>query len=174
MVTREPTKEMFETWKAIWTEYKDKLQPNRKSGAEVLAYLQSRYVLTEIYDKNALDTITLNVTENERLSEKLPRGVLPESRAFYLENEGDGEKFYLPENIDHIELWGGEITKIFVGVDLSSGFYHVEGSAMLWDELCAFQGLDGQDLKNYVIVGQYIQCLKRFDKLEDTEAGNLV
>lgn len=174
MVTREPTKEMFETWKAIWIEYKDKLQPNRKSGAEVLAYLQSRYVLTEIHDKNALDTITLNVTENERLSEKLPQGVLPEPRAFYLENEGNGEKFYLPENIDDIELWGGEITKIFVGVDLSSGFYLVEGSTMLWDELCAFQGLDGQDLKNYVIVGQYIRCLKRFDKLEDAEAGNLV
>ena len=71
------------------------------------------------------------------------------------------------ENQDSPNLWGGEITKIFVGIDLSSGFYQVEGSTLLWDELCAFQGLDCQDLKNYVVVAQYISALKRIGKLDE-------
>jgi len=41
----------------------------------------------------------------------------------------------------------------------------VEGSSMLWDELCAFQGLDAKDIENYYCVAQYISCLKRFNKL---------
>ena len=68
--------------------------------------------------------------------------------------------------MDHPDLWGGEITKIFVGVDLCSGFYIVEGSTMLWDELRAFQGVDEKDLGNYVVVADYISALQRFGKLE--------
>ena len=55
--------------------------------------------------------------------------------------------------------------KIFIGVDLASGYFMVEGSSMLWDELCAFQGLDAKDIENYYCVAQYISCLKRFNKL---------
>lgn len=72
----------------------------------------------------------------------------------------------LPQNCDGADVWGEKITKIFVGLDLASGFYMVEGSTMLWDELCAFQGLDERDLENFVRVGQYVQCLKRFGKTE--------
>lgn len=39
-------------------------------------------------------------------------------------------KFYLSKNKDHPDLWGGEVTKIFVGLDLCSGFYLVEGSTL--------------------------------------------
>lgn len=173
MITTEPTKEMFDEWKAIWTAYKDRLQPNRKSGAVLLAYLQEHYVLTEIHDQNALDVIAENVTHTDFRSKKLPHGVSPKPRAFFLENKGEGKKFYLPENRDSAELWGGEIERIFVGIDLSSGFYQVEGCDMLWDELCAFQGLDAYDLENYVCTALYIQCLERFGKLEKLMAGNL-
>ncbi len=52
------------------------------------------------------------------------------------------------------------IGEIFVGVDLATGYFLVEGSEQLWDELCAFSGLDERDLENYVCVGLYLDCLK--------------
>lgn len=169
MITTEPTREMFEEWKAVWKQYKDLLRPNRKSGAELLTYLQSNYPLTEIFDKKALDVISENVALNDHLAEKLPVGQSPVPRAFFLENTGNGRRFYLAENRDCPDLWGSDITRIFVGVDLSSGFYTVEGSTLLWDELCAFQGVDERDLQNYVITAQYISALKRFGKWESVD-----
>lgn len=165
MITREPAREMIDEWKAVWEQYKDSLRPNRKNGAELLAYLQSAYSLTEIFDKNALDAIAENVALNEVWAEKLPVGQAPVPRAFFLENAGNGRKFYLDQNRDSPDVWGDDITLIFVGVELSSGFYMVEGSSMLWDELCAFQGVDENDLNNFVIVAQYISALKRFGKI---------
>ncbi|WP_418718535.1 hypothetical protein [Candidatus Allofournierella merdipullorum] len=166
MITREPTEEMVARWKATWRENKDLLSPNRKTGAQVLEYLQKNYPLTEIADPKVQDVIADNVTMNEYWAEKLPAGAAPVPRAFYLENEGAGKRFYLPENRDDSELWGGSIERIFVGVDLASGFYMVEGSTLLWDELCAFQGLDEMDLQNFVMVAQYIDAQRRINEPE--------
>lgn len=174
MIVKATTQEQLEQWKAVWEEYKDRLKPNRKTGGEVLAYLRSRYSLTEVGDQAALQAISENVTENQYLREKLPKGRQPDPRAFYLENCGEGEKFYSPENRDDPEVWGGTITRIFIGVDLSSGFYMVEGSTMLWDELCAFQGVDERDLENFVIVAEYVNALRRFgtDGFLSSSVGN--
>lgn len=169
MITQEPTREMLDEWKAVWEQYKDLLRPNRKSGADLLAYLQSKYSLTERFDKNALDAISENVMLNDHLAEKLSAGQSPVPRAFFLDNTENGRRFYLAENRDSPDLWGNDITRIFVGVDLSSGFFMVEGSTLLWDELCAFQGVDEKDLQNYVIVAQYIGALKRFGKWDSVE-----
>lgn len=166
MVTQKPTPEILAEWKSIFEQYKNLLQPNRKSGADLLSYLQSSYSLTEITEQEALTAISENVSQNEFLAGKLPVGRSPLPKAFYLEDIGNGHKFYLSENKDSPDLWGGEITKIFVGVDLHSGFYMVEGSTMLWDELCVFQGIDEKDLENYVVVADYIRALKRFGKLD--------
>ncbi len=166
MITKEPTSEILTEWENIFEQYKDLLQPNRKSGTDLCDYLQSNYSLTEITDAEVLTVISENVSRNEFFAEKLPTGQLPLPRAFYLENIGNGHKFYLSENKDPSDLWGGEITKIFVGVDLSSGFYMVEGSTMLCDELRAFQGVDEKDLENYVVVADYISALQRFGKLD--------
>lgn len=132
----------------------------------MLNYLQSKYTLTEIFDKDALDAITFNVTMNAHDAEKLPEGSVPAPRAFYVENTENDNPLYAPQNKDSLDLWGGDITRIFVGIEIESGIYMVEGSTMLWDELCAFQGLDEKDLKNYVCVASYINSLKRFGVLE--------
>lgn len=166
MITQEVTPQMLAEWKNTFEKYKDLLRPNRKSGAEILEYLQSNYALTEITDPQVLTVISDNVSMNPFDAEKLPDGQHPLPKAFYLENIGNGHQFYLSENQDCPDLWGGEITRIFVGLDLSSGFYMVEGSTMLWDELCAFQGVDEEDLKKCVVVAQYINALKRFGKLD--------
>lgn len=167
MLMHEPKLEMYDEWKSVWNQYKDKLMPNRKSGQELLDFLSSKYVLTEIHDKSATDAVFFNVTRNKPLAEKLPHGAAVQPRTFFLENLGDGQIFYKEENADPEEIWGGEITRIFVGIDLASGFYMVEGNSMLWDELCAFQGVDKKDIDNPYCVAQYIACLKRFGKLQD-------
>lgn len=167
MLTQEPTKEMFEEWKSVWTQYKDKLKPNRKSGEELLDYLQQRYVLTEIHEKEAADAVISNVTMNKPYAEKLPVGTVPDPKTFFVENTGNGEIFYRHENKDPIDVWGGDITRIFVGLDMTTGFFVVEGSTMLCDEMCAFRGLDEKGLQNYVCVAQYISSLKRFNLLQD-------
>lgn len=166
MITQKPTPEILTQWKNIFEQYKDLLQPNRKSGTDLLEYLQSNYSFTEITDEEVLTVISENVSRNAFYAEKLPAGQLPLPKAFYLEDIGNGHKFYLSENKDPSDLWGDEITKIFVGVDLSSGLYIVEGSTMLWDELRAFQGVDEKDLENYVVVADYISALQRFGKLD--------
>ena len=51
-----------------------------------------------------------------------------------------------------------------MGVDLASGFYMVEGSTLLWDELRAFQGLDEKDLQNFVMVAQYLEVQERMNR----------
>ena len=166
MITKEVTKKELAKWKALWLEYKGKLKPNRKSGEEVLLYLQNKYVLTEIFEENALEVVSGNVLENTYDAEKLPEGIPPAPKAFFLENAGNGEVFFKDENKDREEIRGGNIAKIFVGIDTVTGFFTVEGSTMLWDELSAFRGLDEKDLENYVIVAQYIESLERFGLLQ--------
>ncbi len=52
---------MLTEWRSLFEQYKDLLQPNRKSGADLLEYLQSNYSLTEIADKEVLADISENV-----------------------------------------------------------------------------------------------------------------
>jgi hypothetical protein len=106
MLTQPPTPEMLQEWKITWNKYKDILRPNRKSGQELLDYLDNKYILTEIHEKKAIDTVSLNVTMNKCLAERLPNGTVPLPRTFFLENMGNGEIFYKSENKDSIELWG--------------------------------------------------------------------
>lgn len=167
MITQEPTKAMIDEWKETWFQYKDKLQPNRKSGKELLHYLQNKYDLTTVNDKKAVNTIISNITMNQYLSEKLPKGAAPICRTFFIENTGNGKAFYKDEDRDHCDIWSGEISRIFIGIDLVSGVFMVEGSSMLWDELNAFQGLDEKDFQNFVCVSQYIYSLKRFNLMQN-------
>ncbi|MDD4347175.1 MAG: hypothetical protein PHZ11_09930 [Desulfitobacteriaceae bacterium] len=161
MLMRAPTPEMVENWKRIWIEYKDKLLPNRKSGAEVVDYLTNKYPLRELHDDKATQVVLDNVVYNKPFADKLPIGADPSAVTFIVKNTGTGKVLY--KNQD--KIFKGN--SIFVGIDLNSGYYCVEGSSMLWDELCAFQGLDKSDLQNYYRVAEYISCLKRFGLMEN-------
>ena len=156
MLMQEPTSEMVEEWKKIWIEYKDKLRPNRKSGKEVVEYLKNKYLLEELHDDNASQVVIDNLIYNKPLADKLPMGAEPSAVTFIIENKDNGKFLY--ENQD--EIFKGN--NIFVGVELESGFFCVEGSSLLWDELYAFQGLDEKDIRNYYCVAEYISCLKKF------------
>lgn len=168
MLMQEPTPEMYKEWKIVWNQYKDRLKPNRKSGQEMIEYLSEKYVLTEIYDKKAADVVIFNVTMNKASAEKLTPGSVPTPKTYYIENLGNGSNLY--ENMDEIFK---DIKKIFVGIDVVSGWYAVEGSSMLWDELCAFQGLDEADIQNFFCVAEYVACLKRFGLLQLLEVATI-
>lgn len=156
MLMQEATPEMLVQWKSVWQHYKDKLQPNRKTGAELAAYITAKYPLRELNDKRAAQVVIGNVLDNECNAEKLPDGAKPSPVTFIVENTGNGERLYAEQD----EIFAG--TEIFVGIDFASGWYGVEGSSLLWDELCAFQGLDAKDIENYFCVSQYIAALERF------------
>ena len=104
--------------------------------------------------------------DNAPFAEKLPKGMKPSAVTFFVENTGIGRILYEKKD----EVFTEE--KIFVGVDIVSGYFCVEGSSMLWDELYAFQGLDETDLQNFYCVAEYISCLKRFGMLEDIIFSN--
>ncbi len=162
---------MIEQYKDTFEKYNDKLKPNRISGVELLNYLQTHYVLTEIYDEKAINAVRDNILMNDIYIEKLPVNTPPNPKAFYLENIGEGEKFYSAENKDSEDIWGGEITRIFVGIDTVTGFFTVEGSTMLHDELIAIRGLNEKELQNFVVVAQYIEAMQKLNMLDRVIVG---
>lgn len=161
MLMQKPTPKMIEEYKETWNEYKNKLHPNRKSGKEVVEYLKNKYLLEELHDDNARLTVINNVLYNKPYREKLPMRAKPHAVTFVVKNEGNGKFLY--ENQDEIFK---EIN-IFVGVELESGFFCVEGSSLLFDELYAFRGLDEKDIQNYYCVAEYISCLKKYGLLQN-------
>ncbi len=145
MLREIPTSEMREQWEKTFVQYKDRLRPNRKTGQEIVDYLLSKYQLIPFHDEKADEVIIGNVMRNMHFKQKLPMGEKPHPVTFsWMHNQND----------------------IFIGVDLASGMYHIEDDENLWDELCAFQGLDKYDLQNSFCVYEYIHCLEEFGKLE--------
>ncbi len=155
MLCIEPTPETLGEWRHIHQKYRSRLSPNRKSGAELIAFLQSRYVLTEFEDPYASSIVSDNITENPHSAAKLPEGTLPRPRTFWLENAGAGTKFFTDDPIYRDQ------TRIFVGIDEVTGEFHIEMSHLLWDELFAFRGLDADDLENCYLVAEYIACREK-------------
>lgn len=145
MLMQPPSRSMLKEWQQVWNDYREQLKPNRKSGRELLVYLYKVYPLEEIHETEAAQVVAGNVMENWFYAEKL-HGAPPNPAAFYVRDEGKGVELYRQQD----NLFRGQ--RIFVGIDLTSGFYCVEGSSLLWDELCAFQGLDGAGLKNAACV----------------------
>ena len=160
MLMQKATPEMIEMWKEVWNDYKDKLRPNRKSGKEVVEYLKNKYFLEELHDDNAKQVVINNILYNKPYADRLPVGVEPSAVTFIVKNKDNGKFLY--KNQD--KIFKGN--NIFVGVDLETGFFCVEGSSYLWDELYIFRGLDEKDIQNYFCVGEYISCLKKFGLLE--------
>ena len=143
MLTTEPTEEMVREWKRIHCEYRDKLKPNRKTGAQVNEYFINRYS-PERYDSDEfVSVVEYNIMMNEPNREKLPEGGRPSIAAYKI---SDGEAL--------------------VGIDLTTGFIHVECEDIqraeeIYDDLFVFRGLDEKDIDNFFLTAQYVQCLNK-------------
>ncbi len=157
MITAAPTKQQLDRWRELWLSHKDSHTPDRKSGQQLIDYLSALYPLEETREPEILDTISENITANSFFADKLPQGTQPAPRAFFIRSEGNGARLYRERS----GILAG-VERIIAGVDTVSGCYIVEGSGLLWDELCAYQGLDEADLGNFVRTGQCLEC--RADK----------
>ncbi|MDO5294855.1 MAG: hypothetical protein Q4F05_19140 [bacterium] len=135
MVMKKVTPDMIKEWKRIYEENRNLLLPNRKSGIELERYLKTHYVITPIIDREADKVVLENIIENEIFRDKLPKGVMPNPVTYYV----------------------GE-SKVFVGIDLVTGYFYVEGSEKIHDELFAYRGLDDKELDNYYLVAEYVRC----------------
>lgn len=159
MLREEATSEMFNKWKDIHKEYKDRLLPNRRNALEVIAYLKNKYSVIEIKDEKWREVVIDNAINNICYSSKLPIGKKPHALVFKIPNEKTAQVLYQKKE----ELKDEEI---YVGIELETGYIHVEGSSFLYDELFVFRGLDEKDLENYFMVAEYITLLKEFSILE--------
>lgn len=162
MQTTLATEEDVARWKRIYQEYKPRLKPNRISGAMLYDYLDSRYPLRPLDDQRAHQMVTDNILKNECFARQLPAGTLPEPVCCVVEPVGSGEKLYRAQDA----VFAG--CEIIVGIDLISGYFLVEGSSALWDELYAHRGLNESDLDNFYCVSEYVSCLSKFGLLEET------
>jgi hypothetical protein len=160
MLTRKATRPMIALWKRTWAEYRDRLKLGRKSGAEILAYLREKYPLEEIVDDSAKRVVLENARSVEPLLGRLADSEVLEAVVFLVRDESVGHELY--ELQDRVF----QSVPIFVGVERTTGFFHVEGSSRLWDELNAFRGVDEADLTNFYRVSEYVTSLRRFGLLE--------
>ena len=139
------TKKLVEQWLQVYEQYKNKLKPNRKTGKEIVEYLISKYQVELINNEEASKVVYFSIMENEFLRNKLSSMEEPKPVTFCWSNNGE---------------------KIFIGIDMITGFYYVEDNENLYDELYAFRGLDEAELNNYYCVAEYINCLKKCNMLE--------
>jgi len=160
MLTRKVTQELVSKWKETAKTYRPLLQPNKKTGPEILAYLTGKYPARELTTASLRDVVEDNILSNECHARKMPAGTIPEVSGFIIENTGTGKHLYETQD----EIFRGRA--IIGAVELHSGYFMVEGSSLLWDELFAFHGLDEEDLGNYYLVAEYVDCLRRFDLLD--------
>lgn len=159
MIVGPASVEQVKEWRRIHKEYAPRLLPNKKSGAQVVEYLKSKYLLKEIKESRFLKIVSGNVLENDFWCNKL-EGSQPHPICFFLENEGLGKEIYATRE----ECWKDcSESPIFIGIDLTTGYIHIEGSTRLYDEIYAFQGVDKYDLANCVRVADYIECLEKYN-----------
>lgn len=135
MITSPVTKEQLEKWKYLWRRYSGLLSPNRISGAELDGYFRGKY------EHEVCDRADIRSAAEE--SAKQYSGKAPDVACYV--TDGD----------------------VNVCIDRTSGYFHVESSdtekmAKIYDDLFAKRGLSDEDMRNYVIVGQYLE-LKGFE-----------
>ena len=154
MLMEEPTKEMIEEWKEIYNKYKDKIQPNKKDGIDVIKYLENHYSITELKSNDLEEIVYYNIKSNEFYSNKL-NGENPIIKLFKVNDVGNGKELYNKQDT----VFKG--MTIIVGIELKTSFIYTEGSNELYEELTAYTGLDEEDIKNFFLVTKYIRCKEK-------------
>lgn len=137
MITKKLTNQDISDMKRIFEENRSSLVPCRKTGAEVDKYFRSRYSFEPFNDSDFIKIVEAGILENGFL----PEGARPDIRSYRM---GD----------------------ILVGIDLSSGEFHVEAEDIdkvipVYDDLFVYRGLGKDDLDNFVLVAEYVRLTKK-------------
>lgn len=140
MITEKVTDEQLKSWKESFEANSASLVANRRLGEEVDRYFTEKYSPEAFASERFIEVVRGNLMLNEFSREKLSAGTAPDIKAYRL---GD----------------------VVVGIDIETGFFHVESAeidkaARIYDDLFVFRGLDDADMKNYVLVGQYIDLTR--------------
>lgn len=149
---QEPNEEMVRQWIETFHKYKDTLQPNLRSGKEILAYLKKAYPLTEIHDDEWNERIVESTSYYTNKADKKKLII----NVYTINPINEGKKLY---DIQDTVFKGIPIT---VGIECLTSYVYVEGSSYLYDELMAYRGLDKEELENYFLVAQYLACKEKF------------
>ena len=150
MILSELTPEKVAEMKRVYEAHRPLLHPNRKSGAEVDAYFRSSYPYQPLDDYAFQTAAAANIMENEHSCAKLQDGTQPDIQCY---RTGD----------------------VLVGIDLVSGEFHVEAADMaaatpIYNDLFVFRGLNEDDLKNFVLVAEYLGLTQK----GSTKDGNKI
>lgn len=134
MITHEVDEKKLSFWKELYEKNSDSLKPNRISGRELDAYFQKKYSAQNYDNVRFKEVVHLNSKEK------------------FHENAG---------NINDIAAYTLK-GDIFVGIDLKTGFFHIESediskSVPIFDDLFITRGLSADELRNFVIAGQYLE-----------------
>lgn len=137
MQTTPATEEQVREWKRIYAQYRDTLRPNRKSGTALDAYFRMKYLHQPLHWRAFTDAVRENILCNDVYAEKLPAGAQPQIVTY-------------------------ETGGVYVGIDLVTGFFHVEcediaRAVPIWDDLFVYRGLDAADLQNFYLTAEYIR-----------------
>lgn len=143
MLISEPTPDMINCWKRIYDDNRERLKPNRKSGVQIDDYFRKKYMPDSFDSDEYRDIVKENIMLNTFSKDKLPVGKTPDIRCYKIDKGS-----------------------VIVGIDLVTGFIHVECRDIskmeeIYDDLFVYRGLDEDDLTNYFLVAQYIQCLEK-------------
>ena len=92
ITTNDPTKEQLESWYGIYMENLSSLSPDRKSGKDLIKYLQKHYELnskSDIFDAEEIKIKGLaDISSSRYLSSRIPEGKTPVIKIFFLQNKG--------------------------------------------------------------------------------------
>lgn len=141
MITNQVTEEQLEQWKRLFDLYATSLLPNRKTGEELNDYFRSKYPYQVFESKRWESVVKENIMDNECFLERVPQGMSPKIMSYSVGN-------------------------VMVGIDLISGYFQVESEETkkmvpIYDDLFVYRGLDATDLKNFALVGQYLEMTQR-------------
>lgn len=136
MLISEATPEKIAEWKQIFEENHSTMKPNRKNGNEVIQYFREKYPHKTFDNIEFQEIVAQNITKNEFSCNKLPNGVSPNIQSYQTDD-------------------------VLIGIDLVSGEFHVECENInkcvpIYDDLFVYRGLDEEDLKNFILVAEYV------------------
>ena len=146
MITALVTKEKMDKWKRYFEKYASSMRPNRKTGREIDEYFRAKYPYQGLDSGEFCAVVEENVMANEYFREKVPPGMRPQIKSYMV---GD----------------------VYVGIDIESGEFHIEcgeieKAAPIFDDLFLYRGLEENDLKNLVSVGQFLELAEENNSID--------
>lgn len=137
MITEIVSKETTEKWNRLFELFSPSMIPNRKKGKEIDEYFREKYSYQVFESEKFKSVVTANILGNKHSREKLPQGMVPQVKCYTVGN-------------------------VYIGIDIISGEFHIECDEIekaipIYDDLFVYRGLDKNDLKNFVLVGQFVE-----------------